>query len=336
MSEPSAWNETSSRSQTPPLNNPLNNSSPVTLEGVLLEAIAEQKRARRWRYVGLILKPIFWLLLLGGLIAALQGQDAQVQGPHTAVVRVEGVILDQQAASAERIVSGLKKAFAAAESQAVVLRINSPGGSPVQAGIIYDAARRLRQAYPEKPLYAVIEDLGTSGAYYIAAAADQIIAHRSSLVGSIGVIAAGFGFDRLLENWQIERRVFTAGEDKAFLDPFSAMTEAQKAHWQATLDYTHQQFIESVRQGRGDRLPTQALDTVFSGRVWNAQEAVELGLIDQLGDIYYLSRELIQAENLVDYTPEDTPFEAFTRQMSQVMLNVLQQTQYSQKPWLLP
>jgi len=194
----------------------------------------------------------------------------------------------------------------------VVLRINSPGGSPVQAGQIYDGIKALREQHPEMPVYAVIDDLGASGGYYVAVAADQLIANQASLVGSIGVISGGFAFKDAMERLGIERRVFTSGENKAFLDPFSDMDEEQREFWQSVLDSIHQQFIDRVKEGRGDRLVDDP--KIFSGLVWSGEMALDLGLIDELGSIYSLQAKL-GVEQSVNYTPEPGPWERLERRL---------------------
>jgi protease-4 len=197
----------------------------------------------------------------------------------------------------------------------IVLRINSPGGSPVQAGYVYDEIKRLRALHPQVKVYAVIADIGASGAYYIAAAADQIYADKASLVGSIGVVSSSFGFVDALKKLGVERRLFTSGEHKGFLDPFSPLNPQEQAYWQQVLDVTHRQFIEQVKAGRGSRLNSEKSDLLFSGLVWSGEQARELGLIDGLGSPGYVAREVIGAEQIVNYTEKPTPFEKLARRM---------------------
>jgi protease-4 len=218
------------------------------------------------------------------------------------------VIADGEEASADLIVTGLRNAFDADGVKAVILRINSPGGSPVQSGYVYDEIMRLRELNPDIPVYAVISDLGASGAYYIAAAASEIYADKASLVGSIGVVGSGFGFVDAMEKLGVERRQFTAGEHKAFLDPFTPLNKEEKAFWEGVLSTTHEQFITQVKKGRGDRLADDA--KLFSGLVWTGEQALSLGLIDGLGSSSYVARELVGAEKIVDFTPQPTPLEA--------------------------
>ncbi len=276
------------------------------IEHVLDDAFAEQKRARRW---GVVFKLLTFAYLFGfGAIFYFGAKNVDAGGSgktHVAVVHVAGVIAEDEAASAGRINRGLRKAFENEHAKAVVLSINSPGGSPVQAGYIYDEMVRLKALHPNKPLYAVIADIGASGGYYIAAAADEIYADKASLVGSIGVTASGFGFVDAMEKLGIERRHFTAGQHKAFLDPFSPVKDAEKQFWQEVLDNTHNQFIDAVKKGRGDKL--QLTEAVTSGLVWNGQQALALGLVDGMGSVRSVARDVIGVEDLEDYTPRKSP-----------------------------
>ncbi|KZX72197.1 peptidase S49, partial [Oleiphilus sp. HI0009] len=241
----------------------------------------EQRRTRRWGIFFKLLTFAYLFILLGMMANGLSPSGMQVDSEnYTALIDVRGVIADQEDASADVIVTGLRSAFEAEGAKAVILRINSPGGSPVQSGYVYDEIKRLRGLYPEKKLYAVITDLGASGAYYMAAAADEIYADKASLVGSIGVTAAGFGFVDLIDEYGVERRTYTSGEHKAFLDPFSEEDPEEVAFWKTVLTSTHQQFIDKVKEGRGDRLVEN--DKLFSGLIWNGEQALELGLIDGL------------------------------------------------------
>lgn len=276
------------------------------IEKLLNGMFVEQRRARRWG--------IFFKLLTFGYLFALMGillvnsdleKDTGLDA-HTAVIEVKGPISADDDASADSIIWSLREAFEEENAKAVILRINSPGGSPVQAGYIYDEIKRLRALHPEKPLYSVIADIGASGAYYIAAASDKIYADKASLVGSIGVVAGGFGFVDLMDKVGVERRLYTAGEHKAFLDPYSPSNEDEKVFWQSVLNTTHKQFIDQVKQGRGDRLKDDP--RLFSGLVWTGEQAVELGLIDGLGSTSYVAREVVKVDKLVDYTPKQQPW----------------------------
>jgi protease-4 len=269
-----------------------------TVERLLFATLQEQRTARRWR----TFKSLAWLGFFMFLIWTLgfRGTPATDKAiAHTAVVEIQGEIGADQEANAEFVIAAAKAAFEDASAQGVVLLINSPGGSPVQAGIINDELRRLK-ALHKKPLYAVVEESCASAAYYIAVSADRIYVDKASIVGSIGVLMEGWGFTGLMDKLGIERRLLTAGENKGFLDPFSPQTERHREHAQRMLDVVHKQFIEIVKTGRGKRL--KEVPEMFSGLFWTGQQAVELGLADQLGNLDYVAREVIKAEELVDYT----------------------------------
>jgi protease-4 len=292
-----------------PLERPDSQKEWQLIEKVVGSINSEQKTARRW---GIFFKlATFAYLFIALIMLAPKDLDAEkiaLSGQVTAVVEIKGVIADGKDASADMIVTGLRNAFETTGVKAVVLRINSPGGSPVQSGYVYDEIKRLRGLYPETPVYAVISDIGASGAYYIAAAADAIYADKASLVGSIGVVGSGFGFVDAMDKLGVERRQFTSGEHKAFLDPFTPLNKEQKQFWQGVLATTHNQFIEQVKKGRGDKLAQDA--KLFSGLVWTGEQALELGLIDGLGSTSYVARELVGAEEIVDFTPQPSPFES--------------------------
>lgn len=294
------------------------------LEKAVLAGVHEQRRARRW---GIFFKLLTFLYLFGALLMFSPLFDLQKTAArgetHTALVEVRGMIADNEAASADNIVSSLRAAFEDPKTKGVVLRINSPGGSPVQSGYIYDEIRRLRGEHPDTKVYAVITDLGASGAYYIASAADEIYADKASLVGSIGVTAASFGFVDLMGKLGVERRVYTSGEHKAFLDPFQPQKDDETRFWQGVLDTTHRQFIESVKKGRGDRLKVDGHPELFSGLVWSGEQALELGLVDKLGSTSYVAREVIGAKEIVDYTKQDTPFDRFAKRLGASMAEQL-------------
>ncbi|MBC3422246.1 MULTISPECIES: S49 family peptidase [unclassified Pseudomonas] len=286
------------------------------LEKTLLAGVQEQRRARRW---GIFFKLLTFLYLFGLLFLFSPLMDmesaASRSANHTALVEVRGVIADQEAASADNIIKSLRDAFKDAKTKAVVMRINSPGGSPVQAGYVYDEIRRLRAEYPAIKLYAVITDLGASGAYYIASAADEIYADKASLVGSIGVTAAGYGFVGTMEKLGVERRAYTSGEHKAFLDPFSPQKPEETAFWQGVLDTTHNQFIAMVKQGRGERLKDKEHPELFSGLIWSGEQAKALGLIDGLGSASYVARDIVGEKELVDFTVQESPFDRFSKRI---------------------
>jgi len=285
------------------------------LEKTLLATVEERRRARRWGIFFKLLGFAYLSTLLVMFSPALSLKEAARTGDHTALVEVRGVIADSEAASADNIVGSLRAAFKDKHTKGVVLRINSPGGSPVQSGCIYDEIRRLRAAHPDIKLYAVITDLGASGAYYIASAADAVYADKASLVGSIGVTAASFGFVGAMERLGVERRVYTAGEHKAFLDPFQPQKEGEVRFWREVLDVTHRQFIDSVKQGRGERLKDKDHPELFSGLVWSGEQALQLGLVDALGSASYVAREVVGAENLVDFTVRETPLDRFAKKL---------------------
>ncbi|WP_415659970.1 S49 family peptidase [Roseateles sp.] len=298
----------------PPLPEPVGAPAAVPLAEPMLAELArdflrERRAERRWRTV----LRLFWLLLAALLVYGLwqQGRYAGPStSPHTALVDVRGEIAADTEASAEMLLAALKDAFKDDAAQAVVLRINSPGGSPVQAGIVYDEIRRLRQQY-DKPVYAVVEEMCASGAYYIAAAADEIYVDKASVVGSIGVLMDGFGFTGLMDKLGVERRLLTAGENKGMLDPFSPADPKQRAYAQAMLDQIHQQFIAVVREGRGKRL--KETPETFSGLFWNGEQAVQLGLADRYGNLDYVAREVVKAEDVVDYSPRENVAERLAK-----------------------
>lgn len=284
--------------------------------------LAEQRRSRRWklffRFVLVLLVLLSLSLSLFGLFG-LPGGGAPSQ-PHLGVVEVKGVIDRDAPASAERIIDGLERAWHEEAVEAVVLHIDSPGGSPVQSQRIFEAVMRLR-ASGDKPILAVVEDIGASGAYYVASAADRIVAAPASLVGSIGVIYSGFGFEEAISRIGVERRVFTAGENKAFLDPFSDIAPAQREFWQEVLATTHRQFIDDVREGRGDRLADD--ERLFSGLIWSGEQALELGLVDELNSLDGVARDRLGEARLRDYTPRLDPFDQLSRRFGRVAMEWL-------------
>jgi protease-4 len=285
------------------------------IEKALMASQKEQRTARRWgiffKMVGLLYFLPFLIVIVSTMLD-LNGQGVgvgTVAGPHAAIIEVNGEIAADQEASADNIIGSLRDAFDADEALGVILRINSPGGSPVQSGYVFDEIRRLKQTRPDFPVYAVIMDLGASGAYYIAAAADEIYADKASLVGSIGVIGSGFGFVETMEKLGVERRLYTSGEHKAFLDPFSPQNEEEKEFWQGVLKVTHKQFISQVKLGRGDRL--NETPDMFSGLVWTGEQAVDMGLVDGLSSSSQLARDVLGTDELVSYTYRPDPFAKF-------------------------
>ena len=281
----------------------------ATLEKLVFATLAEQKATRRWKtFTRLSWLAFFVVLLWIGLHRGTPTTDASV--PHTAVIEIKGEIAAGADASAEFVNAALRSAFEDEGSKAIVLLINSPGGSPVQAGMMNDEILRLKAKY-KKPVYAVVEESCASAAYYIAVSADQIYVDKASIVGSIGVLMDSFGFTGLMDKLGVERRLLTAGENKGFLDPFSVQNDKQRAFAQGMLDQIHQQFINVVKAGRGKRL--KETPEMFSGLFWNGQQAVELGLADHLGNLDYVAREVIKVEEIIDYTRRDNVAERLAK-----------------------
>ena len=278
-------------------------------------AINEQRRARRWRI-------FFWFVFFAFVAAALlkawdidEGKYSDGNNEaHTAMVKLAGIIASGEAAGSTNVIAGLRAAFEHEHTKAVILEVNSPGGSPVHAANIYDEINRLRNKYKMIPVYAVIADIAASGGYFAAVAADKIFVNRSSLVGSIGVRMDNFGFVELMNKIGVERRLLTAGENKALLDPFLPEDKAQKAHIQLMLDNVHQHFIDAVKQGRGKRLVRQD-DDLFSGLIWTGEKAIQLGLADDFGTSQSVARDEVGVEKLVDFTPQDAWIERLADQL---------------------
>ncbi len=287
------------------------------IEQWMQASLAEQRSARRWKY-GMRLT---WLFVLGAIVWLGMDRSGGMHGsdlarPHTAVVEIKGEIASGAEASAEAVISSMRSAFEDEGAQAVVLLINSPGGSPVQAGILNDEIRRLKVLH-KKPVYVVVEETCASAAYYIAVAADQIFVDKASVVGSIGVLMDGFGFTGLMDKLGVERRLMTAGQNKGFLDPFSPQTEKQKEFAQAMLNQIHQQFIGAVKEGRGDRLQETA--ETFSGLFWTGDQAVKMGLADHLGNLDYVAREVVKAPEIIDYTRRENVAERLVKRFGAAM-----------------
>src|SRR4249920_217474 len=283
----------------------------AVLERLVRSVLDEQRRTRRW---GILFKSLGFLYLFVVLFLALgwfAGKEKGLPGKHTALVEINGVIAADSQASAERVNAGLQDAFKDTKTAGVILRVNSPGGSPVQAGQINGEMRRLRGLYPKVPLYVVVEDICASGGYYVAVAADQIYVDQASIVGSIGVLMDGFGFTGTMEKLGIERRLLTAGDNKGFLDPFSPINPKQRDYAEKLLADVHRQFIDVAKQGRGKRL--KETPVLFSGLFWTGQRSIELGLADALGSVDYVAREVIKAEDIVDFTPRENLVERFAR-----------------------
>lgn len=293
------------------------------LERLLLAHLEEQRKTRRW---SLFFKAIGFVWLFSVVFLVLFHEDgnfASVQ-PHTALIDVNGEIGGDDGVSADDLIAALNAAYEDKHTRAVVLRINSPGGSPVHAGQVYDEIRRLRGKNPKIPLYAVVDDICASGGYYIAAAADKIFVDKASLVGSIGVLMDGFGFTEGMKRLGVERRLLTAGENKGFLDPFSPVEPRQEAHARAMLDEVHQQFIQVVRQGRGKRL--KETPDMFSGLIWSGARSIDLGLADALGSLDTVARDVIKTEDIVDYSPQESLTDRLARRIGSAMGDAM-------RPW---
>lgn len=283
------------------------------LERLVMGTIEEQRRARRWRIFFRFVGLGFVLLLAAASFGLIPSTETAGAVRHTAVIKLDGVIEAGGEVDADAVIGALRSAFKDRATAGVVVRINSPGGSPVQAGMISDEILRLRAAHPETPLYAVIEEICASGGYYVAAAADRIYVDKASLVGSIGVLMDGFGFTGAMEKVGVERRLLTAGENKGFLDPFSPLSEPQREHARKMLGVIHQQFIDTVRKGRGDRLKESP--DLFSGLVWTGATSIELGLADELGSLRSVARDVIKAEDLVDFTRRENIAERLAKRV---------------------
>ena len=281
------------------------------IEKLARAALDEQRRSRHWGIFFKTLTFIYLFLLMFAAFGWLGGREVAMPGNHTALVEVNGVIAADTPANADVISQGLQDAFGDQGTKGVILRINSPGGSPVQAATINSEIGRLREKYPDIPIYAVVEDICASGGYYVAVAADRIYVDKASIVGSIGVLMDGFGFTGTMQKLGVERRLLSAGENKGFLDPFSPLDPAQREYAKRMLGEIHEQFVEVVRKGRGKRLK-EAPD-VFSGLVWTGQRSIDLGLADALGSVDFVAREIIKAERIIDFTPRENVVERFAK-----------------------
>jgi len=293
-----------------------------TITRLAESSLREQRRARRWG--------IFFKVLTFAYITALlvMYSDPEIAKPgslsekHTALVNVNGLIADGEKASADNIVTSLRNAFDDDNTAGVIVRINSPGGTPVQAGYIYDEIKRLKAKHEDIPVYAVITDMCASGGYYVAAAADKIFADKASIVGSIGVRMDNFGFVDAMQKLGVERRTLTAGKNKALMDPFSPVEESAKQHLQTLLDDIHQQFITAVQDGRGDRL-TADIEDLFSGLIWTGKQGMEIGLVDELGSSSQVARDVIGEETIVEYTVTEDLIERLAGRLGASMASTL-------------
>jgi protease-4 len=273
------------------------------LEKLAYSAIQEQRRARRWSIFFKTLTFGYLFIVLFMFMGWFEGDASLSTGKHTALIDLDGVISANSPASADNLIASLQAAFKDKGTKGVVLRINSPGGSPVQSGYVNDEITRLRTMHPDIPLYVVVDDICASGGYYIAAAADKIFVNKASIVGSIGVLMDGFGFTGTMNKLGVERRLLTAGENKGFMDPFSPRNPKHEALTKTMLLEIHQQFISVVKQGRGTRLKDNP--EIFSGLFWSGQKSIELGLADEMGSLGSVARDVIKEENIVDYTARD-------------------------------
>jgi len=279
------------------------------LEKLAMEALKEQRRARRW---GIFFKLLLFAYVTFAVLVAVDWKSTgSKEGRHTALIEISGVISPSSDSSAEKVITALNAAFKDKGTQGVVVRINSPGGSPVQSQTIYDEMRRLRQKYPQIPLFAVVEDLCASGGYYVAVGADRIFVSKSSIIGSIGVRLDSFGVTGLMEKIGVERRLLTVGENKAMLDPFLPVEEKHKEHALQLMQEVHQQFVAAVREGRGKRLKDSP--DLYSGLIWSGARSIELGLADMVGSLDFVAREIIKAEEIVDFTQKENIAEKFAR-----------------------
>ena len=286
------------------------------LERIAFASLREQKAKRRWG-IFFKLSILTYLIAVLFLVVDWGGSEKLVDSKHTALINLRGTIEASGDASAEKINGALQSAFEDKGTAGIIMRINSPGGSPVQSGIVYDEIRRLRTKHPEIPLYVVVEDLCASGGYYIASAADKIFVDKASIVGSIGVLMDGFGFTGAMDKFGVERRLLTAGSNKGFLDPFSPQDEKQKEHAQVLLGEIHKQFIEVVRNGRGKRL--KETPEMFSGLMWTGSQSIGMGLADDFGTVDSVARELIKAETILDYSVKENIAERFAKRLGAEM-----------------
>ena len=315
-------------------NNNINKSGPENkkewqadvINRLAFAAVNEQRRTRRWSifFKGLLFAYLLLILIMAYLPNEPGTSKLGRAGSHTALVEVQGVIAAGADASADNIIRGLRDAFKEKNAKAIILRINSPGGSPVQAGYVYDEIKRLRKKYKNKKIYAVVTDVCASGGYYIAAATDEIYADKASIVGSIGVLMNGFGFTKAMDKLGIERRLYTAGKSKGFLDPFSEPKKEDEKHIKGLLNTIHQQFISVVKEGRGKRLKDN--EKIFTGLIWTGEESVELGLTDGLGSSSFVAREIIEAEKIIDYTPRPNYLDRFADRLGVAMANIMTKT----------
>jgi len=287
------------------------------LEKVALASVVEQRRTRRWSIFFKLLFLAYIVVISGVAMSPMTDGVKMSAGPHTAVIDVKGIIVSGGEADAETIIGSLQKAVKNPNTKGIILRVNSPGGSPVQSSYVYQAIMDIREKHPDIPVHAVIEDLCASGGYYIASAADKIFVNESSIVGSIGVVMNGFGFTDVMKTLGVERRLYTAGKHKGFLDPFSDVNANERSHVQGMLNDIHQEFIQAVKNGRGDRLMNEP--DLFSGLVWAGSESIRLGLTDAIGSVKTVAKNEIGAETIVDFTAEKPFIERLAKNMGVAM-----------------
>jgi protease-4 len=286
------------------------------LNRMVMATVAENRKSRRWGIFFKLLTFAYLFIILGIFLWSDKLEVDQIKATeHTALIDVKGLISSETKASADKVVTALRKAYKDEKTKGIILRMNTPGGSPVQSRYINREIGRLKEKHPDIPVYAVVSDICASGGYYIAAAADKIYADEGSLVGSIGVLINGFGFVDVMQQLGIERRLLTAGENKGLLDPFSPLDPSDKSHVQQMLDQLHNQFIETVKEGRGDRLKVDQHPEIFSGLFWSGEEAMNLGLVDEFGSSSYVAREVIGAEDIVDFTQKEEVWDRLARNL---------------------
>lgn len=298
-----------------------NNWEKEALREIALAGIKEQRHSRRWGIFFKLLGFAYLLIFILILSANNISDTSKITQKHTAIVKLSGGIMPGEPAGADNIIKGLQDAFDNKNASGVILEINSPGGTPVQAGMIYNEIMRLRSLNPNTPIYAVVSDICASGGYYVAAATEKIYANKSSLIGSIGVRLSSFGFTDAMKKLGVERRQLTAGTNKAMLDPFSPRNKKAEAHMSDLLASTHKHFIDDVKAGRGERLKNSI--NLFSGLIWNGEQSIKLGLIDDLGSSAFVAREIIGQKDIIDYTYQPDFLERFTRQVSKTMLSIV-------------
>jgi len=306
-----------------------NNWEKDALKEIALAGVKEQQKTRRWGIFFKLLGFGYLFILLIVLSSSNISETTSTSQKHTAIIKLSGGIIPGEPAAADNIIESLQNAFDNKHVKGIILEINSPGGTPVQAAMIYDEINRLRKLNPDTPIYTVITDICASGGYYVASATEQIYANKSSLVGSIGVRLSSFGFTGTMEKLGIERRQLTAGENKAMLDPFSPRNKKAEKHMTSLLASTHQHFINDVKAGRGERLKNNP--TLFSGLIWNGDQGIELGLVDDLGSADYVAREVIGHKRIIDYTYQPDFFDQFTHRVSKTMINMLYTDQIRQQ-----